>query len=132
MNGALVIEIPGPDGKTLAGTLRNNLEEALRDEAVVNNPVPMGEIRLRGIDPSTTTNDVLTVLAGLAGCSPRDVKMSEIAKMRDGVGIAWAHYPLEYATKLASVGNINLGRRSGWNSSGRSRYSASGAGGLGT
>lgn len=48
MNGALVIEIPGPDGKTLAGALRENLEEALRDEAVVNNFVPMGEIRLRG------------------------------------------------------------------------------------
>lgn len=109
MNGALVIEIPGPDGKTLAGTLRENLEEALRDEAIVNNPVPMGEISLRGIDPSTTVNDILPVLADLAGCTSRDVRISEIAKMRDGMGIAWVHCPLEYATKVASVGSINLG-----------------------
>jgi len=33
MNGALVIELPGPDGQRLASTLRNTLEEVLKDEA---------------------------------------------------------------------------------------------------
>lgn len=109
MNGAFVIEIPGPDGKALAVTLRENLEVALRDEAVVNNPVPMGEIRLRGIDPSTTVDDILPVLVELAGCASTEVKISEIAKMRDGMGIAWVHCPLEYATRMASARSINLG-----------------------
>lgn len=109
MNGALVMEIPGPDGKVLAGILRENLEVALGDEAVVSNPVAMGEIRLRGIDPATTVNDIRAALVELAGCASSVVKISQISKMRDGMGIAWVHCPLEYATRMASSGSINLG-----------------------
>lgn len=43
MNGAIVIEIPGPNGKQLAGTLRASLETALKEEARINNPVATGE-----------------------------------------------------------------------------------------
>lgn len=58
MNGALIIELPGLDGKRLASTLRNTLEEVLKEDAKVSNPVAMGEIRLRGIDPATTQDEI--------------------------------------------------------------------------
>lgn len=45
----------------------------------------------------------------MAGCVPRDIKISEIAKMRDGMGIAWVHCPLDLATRIASAGSVNLG-----------------------
>jgi len=52
INGAIIIEVPGPQGKQLAGILKTKLSEALGEEAKVLNPVAMGELRLRGIDPS--------------------------------------------------------------------------------
>lgn len=39
MNGALVMELPGPDGKQLAGALRSSLEAVLGEDAAVSNPV---------------------------------------------------------------------------------------------
>jgi len=70
MNGALIIELPGPDGKRLASTLCNTLEEVLKDEAKVSNPVAMGEIKLRGIDPATTQDEIGYAFEKVSGCSP--------------------------------------------------------------
>lgn len=108
MNGALVIEIPGPDGKMLADTLRNSLEEVLKEDATVSNPVATGEIRLRGIDPATTQEDISYELEKINSCPLRDLKVSGINVMRDGMGIAWVHCPLEYAVKIEK-GSITLG-----------------------
>lgn len=109
MNGALVIEIPGPDGKALANSLRRSLEEVLEGEATVSNPVPMEEIRLRGLDLSTTVEDIRSLLVDVAKCSSSDLKVSPISRMRDGMGIAWVHCPLEYAVAIAAVGRITIG-----------------------
>lgn len=87
MNGAIVIEVPGPQGKQQADLLANSLTVALGEEAKVLNPVAMGEIRLRGIDPSTTEREICDVLEVLGGC-PRNVfKVSPINNMRDGMGV---------------------------------------------
>jgi len=109
MNGALIMELPGPEGKKLAGALRNTLEEVLKDDALVKNPVATGEIRLRGIDPATTKEDVAYELEKLSGCPPRDLKVSNITPMKDGMGIAWAYCPLEYAIRMAEKGSLTLG-----------------------
>lgn len=109
MNGALIMELPGPEGKRLAGALRNTLEEVLKDDALVKNPVATGEIRLRGIDPATTKEEVSYELEKLSGCPPRDIKVSTINTMKDGMGIAWVYCPLEYAIKMAEKGSITLG-----------------------
>jgi len=74
MNGAIIIEIPGPQGKQLASSLSASLAEALGEDAKVNNPVAMGDLRIRGIDPSTTTEEIRTQLETLGGCSRRDFK----------------------------------------------------------
>lgn len=109
VNGALIIEVPDPQGKQLAATLRDSLTEALGDEANVQNPVATGELRLRGIDPSTTTEDIYGELESLSGCQHKDIKVSPIRNMRDGMGIAWVTCPLQIAVRLAEAGVVALG-----------------------
>lgn len=46
LNGAIVIEVPGPRGKQLAGSLSSRLAEALGNVAKVSNPVATGELRI--------------------------------------------------------------------------------------
>lgn len=83
MNGAIVIKVPGPNGKALANTL-STLADVLGEEARVSNPVAMGELRIRGIYPSTTTEEICVEIEALSGCSRRDLKVSPISTMRNG------------------------------------------------
>lgn len=109
MNGAIVIEVPGPNGKQLASSLSSCLAEVLADDARVLNPVAMGELRLRGIDPSTTMEEIREELERLCGCGRQDFRVSPISVMRDGMGVAWITCPLEFAAKIAEKGVIALG-----------------------
>lgn len=88
LNGALVLKLPGPDGKKLDGSLRITLQEVLREDAAMNNPVATGELRLRGIDPATTQDEISYELEKISGCPSRDLKVSAINLMRDSMGIA--------------------------------------------
>lgn len=47
----------------------------------------MGELRLRGIDPSTTLEDIYKELESLSGCARHNFKVSPINNMRDGMGV---------------------------------------------
>lgn len=109
MNGAIVIEVSGPQGKQLAGTLSTNLAAVLGEEARVLNPVAMGELRLRGIDPSTTAEEIRVELEALSGCNRQDLRVSPVNTMRDGMGVAWVKCPLEIAVRLAEKGAVALG-----------------------
>ncbi|KMQ95337.1 proline-rich p65 protein [Lasius niger] len=109
INGGLVIEIPGPDGASLANTLQEKLKTALDGMAKVNKPVALSELRLTGIDPSTSVGEISRVLALAAKCSTDDLKMSNINMMRDGMGVIWVRCPSAIAYVLASVGRLNLG-----------------------
>lgn len=108
INGAIVIEVPGPQGKQLAGSLRSSLAEVLGDDARVHNPVASGELRLRGIDPSTTQEEIYIELKSLSGAQRSDFKVSAISNMRDGMGIAWVTCPLQVAVKIAENGVMAL------------------------
>lgn len=101
--------MPGPQGKQLAGILKTKLSEALGEEAKVLNPVAMGELRLRGIDPSTSTEEVCAEIEALSGCPRQDFKVSPIVNMRDGMGVTWVHCPLQTAVRMAEIGSVTLG-----------------------
>lgn len=105
MNGALIIELPGPDGKRLASTLSSTLRNVLKEDAKVSNPVAMGEVRIRGIDPTTTAEEIGYALEKIGNCLPNELTISKINYMRDGMGVAWARCPLEYAIKIAEKGS---------------------------
>lgn len=54
----------------------------------MRNPVPIGELRLRGIDPATSQEEISYELEKHSGCPPRDLKVSLVNTMRDGMGVA--------------------------------------------
>lgn len=87
-NGGIIIEIPSKDGAKLASTLKNKLTEVLGADARVDRLVAKGEIRITGIDPSTTLDEVFLELTNISGCSLCDLKISDIRPMRDGMGVA--------------------------------------------
>lgn len=109
LNGAIVIEVPGPQGKQLADSLRTNLMDALGDNARVSNSVATGELRLRGIEPSTTQEEILMELEAISGSPRQDFKVSAISNMRDGMGVSWVICPLQAAIKIAERGAVTLG-----------------------
>ncbi|GAB1869618.1 Reverse transcriptase [Camponotus japonicus] len=109
INGAIIIEVPGPQGKQLADSLRNNLEAVIGDDAKVHNPIAKGELRLRGIEPSTTQEEILMELEAISGLPRRDFKVSDIVSMKDGMGVTWIICPLQAAVKIAEKGVLTLG-----------------------
>ncbi|KMQ90024.1 proline-rich p65 protein [Lasius niger] len=62
-NEKLIIEIPGPNGASLAGILQEKLQIALDDMARINKPAALSELRLAGIDPSITVDEICRDLA---------------------------------------------------------------------
>lgn len=109
INGAIIIEVPGPQGKQLVDSLRNNLDAAIGDDAKVYNPIATRELRLRGIEPFTTQEEILMELEAIGGLPRRDFKVSDIVSMKDGMGMTWITCPLQAAVKIAEKGVLTLG-----------------------
>lgn len=74
---------PGDAGKALA--LKDKLHEILQDQAVVSRLVAKGEIRLVGLDCTTSTDEVLEVVTALGGCLRSDVKVGVIRPLNNGL-----------------------------------------------
>lgn len=68
INGGLIIEIPGPEGASLANTLQEKLKVALDGMAKINRPIALSELRLTGIDPSTSADEIGRILASIGKC----------------------------------------------------------------
>lgn len=76
--------------------------------ARVNKPTALSELRVVGIDPSTSVEEICQILAKAGKCSVGDIKASNINPMRDGMGVVWVRCPSAVAHAIASIGRINL------------------------
>lgn len=112
--GAIVLEVPGPNGPEKATALRDKMEEALRDiEGVkVAKPVKMGELRINRILDSTTVDEIREAISRIGGCSAEEVRTGDIKPAPNGLGTLWAQCPLAAANKVVSTGKIGIGQ--GW------------------
>lgn len=108
-NGGIIVEVLGPDGPRLAGLLRSRLEAVLSDKARVQNTIEMGELRIRGLDHSTTITEMLAELARLGECDVTYLKAGGIQRMRDGLGVVWVQCPTNVALGIAELGSLTLG-----------------------
>lgn len=77
--------------------------------ARVNKPVALSELRLVGIDPSTSVDEIRQALSSASKCSTDEFKVSDINIMRDGMGVVWARCPLAAAHAVAELRSIKLG-----------------------
>lgn len=72
-------------------------------------PTVKGELRLIGLDDSTTEEEARSVLAGIGGCNRDEVKTGPIRMMRNGLGTIWAQCPLKAALQISSQGKVRIG-----------------------
>lgn len=109
INGGRIIEIPGPDAADKADKLAQHLRVVLGDAYEINRPVIRGEIRILGLDDSTTPEDVSSVISELGGCSMHQIKVGSIRMLNNGLGSIWAQCPLAAAVKIAAKQKIRIG-----------------------
>ncbi|KMQ81776.1 gag-pol polyprotein [Lasius niger] len=105
----MLIEVMGPDGQSKAKALKEKLSEVLRNEADVTRPVVRGEIRLVGLDDSSSVNDVKDTVVKHGGCLEEDIRVGTIRPMANGLHTVWVQCPLSAATKLANQGKVRIG-----------------------
>lgn len=111
ITGALVLEIPDPDGVKKATTLREKMEIALSDmEGVrVARPVKLADLRIRDMDNSIEEIDFKEAVAKAGGCDPTEIKVGTRRPAPNGLNSAWIQCPLFAANKVAASGRIQIG-----------------------
>lgn len=108
-SGGVLLEIAGPEGHARADALANKIKLALNEEVEVSRPVKFGELRLKGIDPSVSQDEIINILATAGGCAPGQVRLRPIRRNVRGVQSVWAKCPLSSAFKLADLQKIGAG-----------------------
>lgn len=88
--GAIILEVPGPNGAERALALKDKMAEALKTmEGVrVARPVKMADLRVRDLIESTSIMEVKETIASLGGCSGNDIKPERSACLTT----EWAPY----------------------------------------
>ncbi|EFN81747.1 hypothetical protein EAI_02685, partial [Harpegnathos saltator] len=107
--GALVLEIPGEERGRQVDLLADKLRKVLSDRAKVSRPQKMGEIRIRGLEISTSEKEAAETVAKIGGCIVSDVKTGKIRETQSGFRSLWVQYPLLAAKKVAEKGSITIG-----------------------
>ncbi|EFN79713.1 hypothetical protein EAI_11574, partial [Harpegnathos saltator] len=107
--GALVIEIPGEQRGKQADQLADKLKEVLTDRAKIRRPQKMGEIRVKGMEISTTEYEVAEAVARVGGCQIGEIKTGKIRVTWNSYRTIWVQCPLVAAKKVAEEGNITIG-----------------------
>lgn len=71
ITGGIIIEIPGDQGSQKADTLTNSLRTVFTaaEDVTISRPTKRAELRISGIDDSTTPADVQAIVAELGHCS---------------------------------------------------------------
>ncbi|EFN63140.1 hypothetical protein EAG_08772, partial [Camponotus floridanus] len=109
VGGALLIEVPGPEGGVQAEKLKGELAKVLGDSAIVTRPTIRGELRVIGVDVSVTVEDVAAAAAKAGGCATGDIITSPMRPMRNGLYMTWIKLPLPAAIKVARCRRLDIG-----------------------
>ncbi|XP_025161712.1 triadin [Harpegnathos saltator] len=109
VTGALILEIPGEDRNTHADNLAKKLSEVLAEKAKVTRPQKMGEIRIRGLEVSTSEEEAAQRVAQAGGCRVAEVQTGVIRTTPSGYRSLWMRCPLAAAKKVAEKGTLSLG-----------------------
>ena len=79
-----------------------------RPDVKIARPQKMAELRIRDLDPSTTSEEVVQAIVEAGGCSPTDVKVGELRSSQRGQWTIWVRCPLAAANKVAAAGRLRL------------------------
>ena len=108
--GARILEIPGATSGEKADSLAQKLREAIDAEvAKISRPTKSAEVRITGLDDSTSTEEVVAAVAQKGGCPAEAMKVGEIRYSPQGVGSVWVRCPVAAAKKLLEDGRLLIG-----------------------
>lgn len=111
ITGALMYEIPGEKSQEKADRFARKLRTVLasKEGVTVQRPMKSAEVRIRGLDDSITPADIRNVVATDGKCEWEEVKVGDIKKAPNGMGIVWVRCPLAAANTLANKGQLKIG-----------------------
>ncbi|XP_059061180.1 uncharacterized protein LOC131854073 [Achroia grisella] len=110
ITGARILELPGAASGDKADSLAEKLREVLPAEVVqVSRPVKTADLRIVGLDDTTTPADVVVAVARSGGCAEQDIKVGEIRRSASGTAAAWVRCPVVAAKKLETEARIKVG-----------------------
>lgn len=110
INGGILVEIMGPDGKDKANALATRLKEVLTEvDAVVSRPTVKGELRIIGIDDSVICEEVREAVASIGGCDLEEIRTGDMREMPNGLYTIWVQCPLAAAIRVGKEGRIRIG-----------------------
>jgi hypothetical protein len=97
--GALILEIPCREGgHEKASLLAERMASVLRDTPVkVTVPRKTAELRMTGLEDSTTLEEVVAAVAEAGGCSTGEVSAGVLRFAARGLGSVWLRCPLAAA-----------------------------------
>ncbi|XP_045505573.1 uncharacterized protein LOC123701985 [Colias croceus] len=108
--GAAIIEIPGVANEEKADLLANKFKDVLNETEVrITRPMKCAELRISGLDDSTSSEEVTAAIVKTASCPPEMIKIGSIRRGRSGTGTVWVRCPIAVAKKLSSEGKLLIG-----------------------
>lgn len=115
VTGALILEIPGPQGAIKASALKNRMDEVVgsREGVRIGLPSKKADLRIKDLMDTTETTEIRDAIARQGECSPEEIRIGKIRQTTYGTGTVWAQCPIPAANKLVSSGRIRIG----WTSS---------------
>ncbi|KYN08307.1 hypothetical protein ALC62_00711, partial [Cyphomyrmex costatus] len=109
--GALLLEISGPDNELKADELASKLEEVFqeKEDIRISRPTKSTELRLVGLDDSTSSMDILLAITSQTECNQADVKIGPIRQSRNRMGSTLIKCPITTANKLIDQKKLLIG-----------------------
>lgn len=111
LTGALILEVPGPEGNAKADALADRIRNALgtREGVRVSRPKKLAEIRIKDLDDSVTKNEIVEIICKEGACAREEVVTGELNKAAGGLFAIWARCLLAAANKLVTLGHLRIG-----------------------
>ncbi|XP_045539741.1 neurofilament heavy polypeptide-like [Papilio machaon] len=103
VTGATIIRIPGATSAPKADILAQKLQEIYQnDDIKVSRPEKMIDIKIEGLDDSTTPEEVKEAIVKKGTCAADQVRTGQLRQNRSGLFDIWAQVPVTVAKKIAT------------------------------
>lgn len=111
LTGGIIIEIPGEQNSQQADTLASKLRDAFsnHEDVAISRPMKRAELRISGLDDSTTPEEVAEILAEIGQCHTQDIKTGAIRTTMRGLSTIWIQCPLPVALRITAQDRIRIG-----------------------
>ncbi|XP_013166405.1 PREDICTED: uncharacterized protein LOC106116893 [Papilio xuthus] len=107
--GARRFEVLGAENGPQADALAERLAQVFSGDMVrISRPTKTTEIKISGLDDSSTIDEVLAAVAEAGGCPRESLKSSGVVRDRYGVGHAWVECAVPTAKRVAAAGRLTI------------------------